>query len=77
MSREAAAVERRMTCSERLIGGLAAAVMVGCLLVTGCASDPPPSSPSKKEIHSDSDRFFEKVKQEEQGRGKDADAPMR
>lgn len=59
----------------RIWVGTAAALVYG-LSVTGCASDPPPS-PSKKEVQSDSDRFFEKVKQEEQERGKGADAPLR
>lgn len=76
MSKGAVAVGQWVRWTGCLMGGLAAAVIVGCLSVTGCASEPPPS-PSKKEIHSDSDRFFEKMKQEEQGRGKDADAPTR
>jgi hypothetical protein len=38
-------------------------------LMAGCASEPPPpQSPSNKEIRSNSDRFFDKMKQEEKDR---------
>ncbi len=76
MSGRNAAVERYRKSTRRVVGMVAAAVLVSGLSVAGCASEPPPS-PSKKEIYSDSDRFFDKMKQEEQGRGKEADAPAR
>lgn len=43
------------------------------LLVTasGCASKPtPPPTPTKQEVMSDSDRFFEKMKEDELRHGK-------
>jgi hypothetical protein len=68
--------ERCVSGAWRVIGVVAAAAWVCGLSVAGCASDPPPS-PSKKEVQSDSDRFFEKMKHEEQERGRGADAPIR
>jgi starvation-inducible outer membrane lipoprotein len=45
------------------------ALFVGAFFLSGCASPPPETSdPSSKEIKSDSDRAFEKMKQEEQER---------
>jgi hypothetical protein len=44
--------------------------------MTGCAEDPQKPTPSK-EIKTDSDRFFEKMKQEERERGKDTDGTTR
>ena len=36
-----------------------------CVLAVGCSSPPEPTpSPSKEEIRSDADRFFEKLKKE-------------
>jgi hypothetical protein len=45
-------------------------VMTACAL-PGCASNPP-KEPTSQEIKSDSDRAFEKMKQEERERNKDA-----
>ena len=48
---------------------LVAWIFVGASLLPGCASPPPETSdPSSKEIKSDADRMFEKMKQEEQER---------
>lgn len=56
----------------RWMNGLGAAVGVIVLVaLAGCASAPATSSaPTQKEIRSDSDRFFEKLKQEEREHGK-------
>ncbi|MFM8552748.1 MAG: hypothetical protein ACKOCD_10660 [Nitrospiraceae bacterium] len=56
-----------MDRSERLLGLLATAVMIGGLSVVGCA-DPPQPVP-QKDIRSHADQFNEKMKQEESERG--------
>ncbi len=44
----------------------------GCVvLLAGCAGDRPKSQPSTEAIQQDSDRFFEKLRQEEQERAID------
>jgi hypothetical protein len=52
--------------------GLMGFALVGASLL-GCASKPaPPPSPTKQEVMSDADRFFEKMKEDEQRHGKGA-----
>ena len=55
---------------------LGASMVIGGLFLAGCADQPKPA-PGQKEIRSDSDRFFERVKQEENERGKDAEGATR
>ena len=47
-------------------------------LMVGCAGDPPKPLPqtTPQQTRSDSDRFFEKMKQEERERTKAQEAPM-
>ena len=54
------------------LGSLVAAVVLICACsLPGCASHAPESSdPSAQEIKTDSDRMFEKVKQEERERAR-------
>jgi hypothetical protein len=61
------------------LGSLVAAVVLVCAcFLPGCASHPPETSdPSAKEIKSDSDRMFEKMKQEERERARETAAPPR
>ena len=40
-------------------------LMMGFLTAVGCSASPPSTSPSTQEIRSDSDRFFNKLGQEE------------
>lgn len=42
---------------------------LGAVVLAGCAGDQPKSQPSTEAIQKDSDRFFEKLRQEEQERG--------
>ncbi|GJL58439.1 MAG: hypothetical protein NPIRA03_12960 [Nitrospirales bacterium] len=47
---------------------MCSAFLMGALMV-GCSSTPEPQpDPSKKDIQQDSDRFFKKMSQEEEGR---------
>ena len=48
------------------------AVMVAIMWlgVTGCAEQKAAPAPSQRQVQSDSDRFFDKVKQEEREQGK-------
>lgn len=49
---------------------LVAAVMVtGGLVLAGCAEQKAAPAPSQRQVQSDSDRFFEKMKQEERDHG--------
>ena len=61
------------------VHSLVAAVFVVCACsLPGCASHAPEASdPSAKEIKSDSDRMFEKMKQEERERAKGTSATPR
>ena len=61
------------------LGSLVAAVVLICACsLPGCASHAPEASdPSAKEIKSDSDRMFEKMKQEERERAKGTEATPR
>ena len=54
---------------------LATSLVAGCLWMAGCASDPPRPVP-QQEIRSHADQFNEKMKQEEQQRGKGPGGPM-
>jgi hypothetical protein len=50
---------------------LATGLWVGASLLPGCASPAPETSdPSSREVKSESDRMFEKMKQEERERAK-------
>jgi hypothetical protein len=49
---------------------VAVTVVAGACSVPGCASEPPPSR-SNQEIKTDSDRMFEKMKQDERERNKE------
>ena len=61
------------------LGSLVAAVVLICACsLPGCASHAPETSdPSAKEIKTDSDRMFEKMKQEERERAKGTEATPR
>lgn len=45
---------------------LAAIIWFG---TAGCSSPPPPQQPSQRQIQSDSDRFFDKMQQDERDHG--------
>jgi hypothetical protein len=51
--------------------------LVGCVLISACASDtpkgPPPATPDQ--VRSHSDKTFDKLKQEEQERGTQPNMP--
>lgn len=53
-------------------------VVFGWFLIVGCAGDPPKPhpQPTPQQTRSDSDRFFEKMKQEERDRAKTSESPM-
>jgi len=44
------------------------------LAMSACSSPPPPQSPTTQGVRADSDRFFEKVKQEEKAKQQDRPA---
>lgn len=46
-----------------------AGAMIGGALQAGCAAGRPASAPSQRQVQSDADRFFEKMKQEEREHG--------
>jgi hypothetical protein len=51
---------------------MAMGFVAGCLAVLGCSSEPkkpPAPQPTYKDVRGDSDRFFDKVKQEEAQHG--------
>jgi hypothetical protein len=57
---------------------LALAVVAGGIVLLGCAADRPTSSaPTQKEVRGNSDRFFDKMKQEEREQGTSSVAPAR
>jgi len=56
---------------------IAGTVLMGTWSLPGCASTTPPPDRSQQEIKSDSDRMFDKMKQEERARGKDPEGPAR
>jgi hypothetical protein len=59
---------RRMVRAGTLLVGIWSA---GLLIFWGCSSNPTgPQSRSEREVRSDSDRFFDKMKQEERDHGK-------
>jgi hypothetical protein len=64
---------------ETKLASLVSAVVLICACsLPGCASHAPETSdPSAKEIKSDSDRMFEKMKQEERERAKGIEAAPR
>jgi hypothetical protein len=51
---------------------MALGLLAGCLVAFGCSSEPkkaPAAQPTYKDVRGDSDRFFEKVKQDEAQHG--------
>jgi len=56
---------------------IAGTVLMGAWSLSGCASTTPPRDQSQQEIKSDSDRMFDKMKQEERARGNDPQGPTR
>jgi hypothetical protein len=65
-------MKSRLIRATRLLAAGRAALLAGFIAtgLWGCASEPPPpSTPSTKEIRGNSDRYFEKMKQEERERG--------
>jgi len=54
-----------------------AGLLMGCVTAVGCSAAPPSTSPSTQEIRSDSDRFFNKLGQEEQTKETTQSAPER
>jgi hypothetical protein len=55
------------------VPALCLALVLGGFSLLGCASDPTPaSSRTTQEVKGDSDRFFEKMKQEEREQSKEA-----
>jgi hypothetical protein len=62
----------------KLASLVAAAVLICACALPGCASHAPePSDPSAKEIKTDSDRMFDKMKQEERERARGTEATPR
>jgi len=53
-------------------------IVLGWFLIVGCAGDSPKPlpQPTPQQTRSDSDRFFEKMKQEERERAKAPESPM-
>ncbi len=49
---------------------VAGIIMVAWLGAVGCAEQKAAPAPSQRQVQSDSDRFFDKVKQEERDQGK-------
>jgi len=51
--------------------------IVGCIVITACASDTPKSSgtPTPDQVRSHGDRTFDKLKQDEQERGTQTNMP--
>ena len=47
----------------------AGAVMIGGVLLAGCAEQKAAPAPSQRQVQSDSDRFFDKMKKEERDQG--------
>jgi len=62
----------RMSSLGRVIG-----LVLGCTMLTGCASDPPKPAPTvtPDQVRSHADKAFDKLKQEEQNRGGDPTVP--
>ena len=52
-------------------------LILGFVTAVGCSAAPPSPSPSTQEIRSDSDRFFNKLGQEEQTKETTQSAPER
>ncbi|MEK6618287.1 MAG: hypothetical protein AAB093_04875 [Nitrospirota bacterium] len=55
---------------------VAAVGMLGGLSFLGCAAEKHSAPPAQQQIKSDSDRFFDKLKQEERERARAAEKPM-
>ena len=47
----------------------AGVVVIGGVLLAGCAEQKTAQAPSQRQIQADSDRFFDKMKQEERDHG--------
>lgn len=54
---------------------VAMAVMIGGLSLLSCASNRPPDPTPQQQIKGESDRFFDKLKQEERERARPAESP--
>ncbi len=54
---------------------LAMGLMVGGVMLAGCAEQKAAPAPSQRQVQSDSDRFFDKMKQEERDQGKGPERP--
>ena len=53
------------------------ALLAGWFVMLGCSSDPPKPShpqPTSKDVRNDSDRFFDKMKQDEKEHGQKKDS---
>ena len=48
---------------------VAGLVLIGGVMLAGCAEQKAVQAPSQRQVQSDSDRFFDKMKQEEQDHG--------
>lgn len=55
---------------------VAAVGMLGGLSYLGCAAEKHSAPPAQQQMKSDSDRFFDKLKQEERERARAAEKPM-
>ena len=64
------AVEGKTSMAAGAIWSLLAVVGLMATIWTGCSSTPPagPAQPTTQQIRGDSDRFFDKMKQEEKER---------
>ena len=54
---------------------MAMAVAVGGLSILSCSSNQPPEPTPQQQIKGESDRFFDKMKQEERERARPAESP--
>ena len=54
---------------------VATVVMIGGLSFLSCASNKPPDPTPQQQIKGESDRFFDKLKQEERERARPAESP--
>ncbi len=69
-------MNKRLSSMQRVMTGMVISLL-GSLLVTACAGDPPkgPPPPTPDQVRSHADRTFDKLKQEEQERGTQSNMP--